>query len=71
VLIGHINTILLHEEEPKEDKRNNKVQRPHTRQNPKRHISLVSLLLCHKIVAVQCFAWGLGLQMWSDGKAKL
>ena len=35
-----------------EDKRNNKVQRAHTCQNPKRRISLVSLLLCHKTAAV-------------------
>ena len=40
------------------------VHRPHTRQNPKQHISLVSLL-CHKIVVVQCFVWHLGLQLWS------
>ena len=39
-----------------EDKRNNEAQRPHTRRNPKRHISLVSLLW-HKIVAVRCFVW--------------
>jgi len=52
-----------------EDKRNNKAQRPHTHQNPKRHISLMSLLLCHKIVAVRCFIWHLGLQMWSGCEA--
>ena len=43
-----------------EDKRNKEAQRPHTCQNPKRHISLVSLLLWHKMVAV-CFVWALGL----------
>jgi len=37
--------VLLHEEE--EPKKNNEVQRPHTQG----HISLVSLLLCHKIAA--------------------
>jgi len=38
-----------------EDKRNNEAQRPHTRRNPKRHISLVSLLLWRKIAAVRYF----------------
>jgi len=52
-----------------EDKNNNEVQRPHTCQNPKRHISLVSLLICHKIVAVQYFVWRLGLRMWSGREA--
>ena len=35
-----------------EDKRNNEVQRPHTHRNPKTRISLVSLLMCCKIVTV-------------------
>ena len=52
-----------------EDEKNNGVQRPHTRRNPKRHISLVSLLLWRKIAAVQCFVWRLGLRMWSDSEA--
>ena len=47
-----------------EDKRNKKVQRTHTHQNPKRHFSLVSLLLGRKIAAVQCFVWHLGLRTW-------
>ena len=46
-----------------EDKRNNEAQRSHTPQNLKRHISLVSLLLWHKMVAVRCFIWDLGLQV--------
>jgi len=52
-----------------EDKSNNEAQRPHTRWNPKRHISLVSLLLCCKITAVRCFVWCLGLQMWAGNEA--
>ena len=41
-----------------EPKRSNEVQRPHTYWNPKRlHISQVSLLLWHKIVAIRCFIW--------------
>ena len=51
-----------------EDKRNNEAQRPHTHRNPKRHISLVSLLLSCKIVAVRCFIWHLGLRMWSGSE---
>jgi len=51
--------VLLHEE----DKRN-EVQRPHTHRNLKRHISLVSLLLWRKMVAIRCFVWALGLQLW-------
>ena len=47
------------------DKRNNEVQRPHTRRNHKRHISLVSLFLWRKMVAIHCFVWALGLQLWS------
>ena len=39
-----------------EDKRNNKVQRPHICRNP-------NLLLWHKMVAVRCFVWALGLQL--------
>ena len=63
----------LHEEEEEElmeDKRNNKAQMPHTPWNPKRHISLVNLLLCHKIVAVQWFIWCLGLRMWAGSETK-
>ena len=52
-----------------EDKRNNKAQRPHTCRNPKRHISLVSLLLCIKIVSIRCFLWALHLQMWAASEA--
>jgi len=44
-----------------EDKRNDKAQRPQTRRNPKRHISLVSLLLWCKMVAIRCFVWAIGL----------
>jgi len=47
----------------------NGARRPHTCRNPKRHISLVSLLLWHKIVALRCFVWCLGLQMWSGSEA--
>ena len=60
--------VLLDEEEDKqpiEDKRKYKVQRAHTHWNPKRHTPLVSLLLWHKMVAVRCFIWPLGLQLWS------
>jgi len=39
-----------------EDKRNNETQKPHTHQNPKRHISLVRLLCC-KIAAVAMMLW--------------
>jgi len=53
-----------------EDKRNNEAQRPHTRRNPKRYISLVSLLLWHKIAAVEYFVWHLGLRMWSGSETK-
>jgi len=52
-----------------EDERNNEAQRPHAHQNPKRHISLVSLLLWCKTVAVRCFVWHLGLRMWSGSEA--
>ena len=38
--------------------------------NPKRHITLVSLLLCCKIAAVQCFIWHLGLRMWRGSETK-
>ena len=48
-----------------EDKRKDKAQRAHTCQNPKRHIPLASLLLWHKMVAVHCFVWPLGLRLWS------
>ena len=41
-----------------EDKRKDMA---HTCQNPKKHIPLVSLLLWHKIVAVQCFFRSLAL----------
>ena len=47
-----------------EYERNGKAQRPHTHRNAKRHISQMSLLLCQKILVVQCFVWYLGLQMW-------
>ena len=52
-----------------EDKRKDKAQRAHTRRNPKRHISLVSLLLWRKMVAVRCFVWALGLRLWSVSEA--
>ena len=48
-----------------EDKRKDKAQREHTRRNPKRHIPLMSLLLRHKMVAMLCFVWPLGLRPWS------
>jgi len=52
----HIDVVSLHERRAlMEDKRNNEAQRPHTGQNFKRHISLVSLLLWRKMVAVHCF----------------
>jgi len=69
VLIAKINTSIWLcckiKKSLMEDKRNNKVQRPHAHWNRKRHVSLVSLLLCHKMVAVCCFIWALGLQLWS------
>ena len=52
-----------------EDKRKDKEQTAHTRRNPKRHIPLVSLLLWHKMVAVHCFVWPLGLRLWSVSQA--
>ena len=67
-MIGKINTLIcMKKKSLMEDERNNKAQRPHidTRQNSKRHISLVSLLLWHKMVAVCCFVRALGLQLWS------
>jgi len=51
-----------------EDKRNNKVQSLHTCWNPKRHISLVSLLLWCKMVAIRCFVLALGLWLWSGSE---
>ena len=57
-----IGKILLREDE--ENKSNNKAQRTHTRQNLKRHIPLVSLLLWHKMVAIRYSVWALGLQLW-------
>jgi len=44
-----------------EGKEKYKAQRKHAHQNPKRHISPVSLLLCQKKknVAVNCFVWAL------------
>ena len=58
--------VLLHveEEEPNGEQRSTEAC-----WNPKRHISLVSLLLCRKIAAVRCFVWRLGLQMWSGSEA--
>jgi len=48
------------------DIRNYEAQRPHTHQNPKRYISLVSLLCC-KTVVVRCFIWHLGLaRQWDE-----
>jgi len=59
--------VSLHKEEGlMEDERNNEAQRPHTRQNPKRYISLVSLSLWHKVVAICCFVWALGGQVVSE-----
>ena len=52
-----------------EDKRKDKVQRAHTRRNPKRHIPLVSLLLWHKMVAMCCFIWPPALRLWSGRQA--
>ena len=52
-----------------EDKRKHKAQRAHTRQNFKKHIPLVSLLLWRKMVAVHCFVWRLGLRLWSVSQA--
>ena len=57
--------VLLHDEEESlmEDKRNNEAQGAHTCRNPKRHISLVRLLLC-EMVAAYYFVWALDLQLW-------
>ena len=52
-----------------EDKRKDKAQRAHTRQDPKRHIPLVSLLLWRKMVGVHCFVWPLALRLWSVSQA--
>jgi len=71
-VIGKINTLVWFHCMKKslmEDKRNNKAQRPHTHQNSKRLVSLVSLLLWLKIAAVQCFIWRLGLWMLSGSEA--
>ena len=46
-----------------EDERKDKAQRTYTRRNPKRHMSLVSLLLWRRMVAVHCFIWPLALQL--------
>ena len=54
----NIDMVTLHEEEPNGKDKQNEAQ---TRRNPKRHISLLCLLLWHKIVAVCCFVWALGL----------
>jgi len=51
-----------------EDKRNNEVQSLHTRRNSKRHISLVNLLLWHKMVAIRYLIWALGLRLWSGSE---
>ena len=72
VLIGKISTSIWFccmKKRLMEDKSNNKAQRSHTRRNPKRHILLVSLLLCCKITAVWCFIWYLGLRMWAGSEA--
>ena len=49
-LIGKINTLMwfccMKKKNLMENKRNNEVWRPHTHWNPKRHISMVNLLLC-------------------------
>jgi len=58
---------LLHEEEEKPNGRQ-KAQRLHTLRHSKRYISLVSLLLCCKIMAVRCFDRCLGLRMWSSSE---
>ena len=52
-----------------EDKMKDKTSRAHTRQNPERHIPLVSLLLRHKMVAVHCFVWLQALQIWSVSRS--
>ena len=69
VSIGKINTSIwfrcMKKKSLMEDKRNNEVQRPLTRRNPKRHIPLVSLLLWYKIVVARFFVWALGLRLWS------
>jgi len=44
-----------------EDKRIRKVQREYTHQNSKKYFQPVSLILCHKIVAVRCFVWSIAL----------
>ena len=66
VLIEQIDMVLLHGvEEPKIMTRCRGPTLPRT---SKRHITLVSLQICHKIVKVQYFAWHLGLQMWSGSE---
>ena len=53
-----------------EDKRKDKAHREYTRQNPKRHIPPVSLLLLwHKMVTMRYFISALGLRLWSDSEA--
>jgi len=51
-----------------EDKRMYKAQREPTCGSPQKPIPLMSLLLWHKIVAICCFVWSLGLQLWSVGE---
>ena len=52
-----------------EDKRKDKAQRAQTRQNPKRHIPEVSLLLWHEMVPICCFVWPPALKLWSGGQS--
>jgi len=63
------NDIVSPHEEEEEPNGNNEAQMPHTPWIPKRQISLVNLLLWHKIGALRCFIWRLGLQMWSGSEA--
>jgi len=49
----------IKKEEDKKHKRSTLIR------TPKRHIPPVSLLLWHKIMAVYCFVWPLGLWPWS------
>jgi len=65
VLIPKINASIWLWHNLLKDERKYMMQREHTCRNPKRHISLVSLLLWHKMVVVHCFVWGLCLRLWS------
>ena len=66
VLIGEFDTLIwfhcLKKNGLMEDESN---EREQICQNPKKHISSVSLFLCCKMVIVCCFVWSLALRLWS------